>query len=60
MKFPWATYPPYGRNSIKFADKTISEITAHTIGVHHLYPEVNGIIDIGGQDSKVISVSEEK
>ncbi|WP_410510290.1 acyl-CoA dehydratase activase [Methanosarcina hadiensis] len=48
----------YGRNSIKFADKTVSEITAHTMGVHHLYPVVNGIIDIGGQDSKIISVSE--
>lgn len=47
----------YGRNSIKFADKTISEITAHATGVYHLYPNVNGIIDIGGQDSKVISVN---
>ncbi len=47
----------YGRNSIKFADRTISEITAHAMGVYHLYPDVNGIIDIGGQDSKVISVN---
>ena len=47
----------YGRNSIKFADKAISEITAHAMGVYHLYPEVNGVIDIGGQDSKVISVN---
>jgi predicted CoA-substrate-specific enzyme activase len=50
----------YGRNSIKFANKAVSEITAHTMGVHHLYPEVNGVIDIGGQDSKVISVSNGK
>jgi len=50
----------YGRNSIKFANKTISEITAHTKGVYHLYPDVNGIIDIGGQDSKVISVNDGK
>jgi predicted CoA-substrate-specific enzyme activase len=47
----------YGRNSIRFADKAISEITAHAMGVYHLYPDVNGIIDIGGQDSKVISVN---
>ncbi|WP_321417421.1 acyl-CoA dehydratase activase [uncultured Methanomethylovorans sp.] len=47
----------YGRNSIKFADKAISEITAHATGVYHLCPNVNGIIDIGGQDSKVISVN---
>ncbi|HWR24674.1 MAG TPA: acyl-CoA dehydratase activase [Methanosarcina sp.] len=50
----------YGRNSIKFADKAISEITAHARGVYHLYPDVNGIIDIGGQDSKVISVNGKK
>jgi predicted CoA-substrate-specific enzyme activase len=50
----------YGRNSIKFADKAISEITAHSRGVYHLYPAVSGIIDIGGQDSKVISVSDGK
>ncbi|WP_269848480.1 acyl-CoA dehydratase activase [Methanosarcina horonobensis] len=50
----------YGRNSIKFADKAVSEITAHTMGVYHLYPAVNGIIDIGGQDSKIISVSDGK
>jgi predicted CoA-substrate-specific enzyme activase len=47
----------YGRNSIKFANKAISEITAHAMGVFHIYHEVNGIIDIGGQDSKVISVN---
>lgn len=47
----------YGRNSIKFADKAISEITAHALGVYYLYPDVNGIIDIGGQDCKVISVN---
>jgi predicted CoA-substrate-specific enzyme activase len=47
----------YGRNSIKFADRAISEITAHARGVDYFYPDVNGIIDIGGQDSKVISVN---
>jgi predicted CoA-substrate-specific enzyme activase len=50
----------YGRNSIKFANGSISEITAHAKGVHHLYPDVEGIIDIGGQDSKVISVNNGK
>ncbi|MGB9940310.1 BadF/BadG/BcrA/BcrD ATPase family protein [Methanosarcina sp.] len=42
---------------MKFADRAISEITAHARGVYHLCPDVNGIIDIGGQDSKVISVN---
>lgn len=48
----------YGRNRIMFADRTISEITAQAKGVHHLFPAVRGIIDIGGQDSKIIVVKD--
>jgi predicted CoA-substrate-specific enzyme activase len=44
----------YGRSSIGFADKTISEITAHARGVGYLIPSAHTIIDIGGQDSKVV------
>jgi len=50
----------YGKNSIRFAHKAISEITAHARGVSYLYPEADGVIDIGGQDSKVISVKNGK
>jgi predicted CoA-substrate-specific enzyme activase len=46
----------YGRNRITFADHAVSEITAHAKGVSFLYPEVQGIIDVGGQDSKIIVV----
>lgn len=48
----------YGRNAISFADRSISEITAHARGVSFLFPDVNGIIDVGGQDSKVIVVED--
>lgn len=44
----------YGRNAIGFADKTVTEITCHAVGVQHLIPEAKTIIDIGGQDSKFI------
>lgn len=44
----------YGRNNIDFADKTVSEIICHGRGIHFLLPEIRTIIDIGGQDSKVI------
>ena len=44
----------YGRYSVDFADKTITEITCHARGVRHLVPEARTIIDIGGQDSKLI------
>ncbi len=48
----------YGRNSVAFADKTITEITCHAAGVHFLAPDVRAVIDIGGQDSKAITVDE--
>ena len=46
----------YGRKNVKFADRSITEITCHGSGAHFLNPEVRTIIDIGGQDSKVISL----
>ena len=46
----------YGRNSVDFAKKAITEITCHAAGAHHLNREIRTIIDIGGQDSKAISV----
>ncbi len=47
----------YGRNSVTFADKAVTEITCHAAGAHYLDPEVRSVIDIGGQDSKAIAVN---
>ncbi|MHC4155581.1 MAG: acyl-CoA dehydratase activase [Planctomycetota bacterium] len=44
----------YGRNAISLAETTITEITCHAAGVHHLVPEAMTVIDIGGQDSKLL------
>ena len=44
----------YGRNLIDFADTTVTEITCHAWGVRHLAPEARTIVEIGGQDSKLI------
>ena len=49
----------YGRNAIDFADTTITEITCHGVGVHHLVPDAMTIIDIGGQDSKLLRLDED-
>ncbi|MFC1540270.1 acyl-CoA dehydratase activase-related protein, partial [Gemmatimonadota bacterium] len=38
------------------ADLSVNEITAHATGGIRFYPEVDSIFDIGGQDSKFISV----
>jgi len=46
----------YGRNGVAFADKAASEIICHARGVNLLIPEARTVIDIGGQDSKVIGV----
>jgi (R)-2-hydroxyacyl-CoA dehydratese activating ATPase len=48
----------YGRNSVDFADKAITEITCHGTGAHFIDPEIRFIVDVGGQDSKVIRIDE--
>ncbi len=49
----------YGRDTIPFAGKNISEISCHGKGAHHLASHVSTVIDIGGQDCKVIRVDPE-
>ncbi len=44
----------YGRKSVAFAHKAITEITCHGAGALFLNPEIRFIIDVGGQDSKAI------
>jgi len=44
----------YGRERIDFRTNELTEITCHAKGAHFLNPNVRTIIDIGGQDSKVI------
>ena len=48
----------YGRAAVQMGEKSITEITCHAKGAHFLDPSVRTIIDIGGQDSKVIRVDE--
>jgi (R)-2-hydroxyacyl-CoA dehydratese activating ATPase len=48
----------YGRNIIEFADAAVTEITCHAAGVRHLHPDARTIVDIGGEDSKVIRLDD--
>ena len=48
----------YGRTAISEGDRSITEITCHARGAHFLDPSVRTVIDIGGQDSKVIRLDE--
>lgn len=49
----------YGRDNLQIADDTVTEITCHAKGVKFLNPNVRSIIEIGGQDSKIIKLDEE-
>jgi predicted CoA-substrate-specific enzyme activase len=48
----------YGRLKVPFANENISEITCHARGAHWLTPTVRTVIDIGGQDCKVMSMDD--
>lgn len=48
----------YGRSNIPFATDTKTEITCHARGAFFLNPAIRTIVDIGGQDSKVICLDE--
>ena len=49
----------YGRARVATADRTITEITCHGRGAKALAPQAGLVIDIGGQDSKVIRLDED-
>ena len=47
----------YGRISVPYAGKTVTEITCHAKGACYLYNAADlSVIDIGGQDTKIITI----
>lgn len=49
----------YGRDLLSQADKRMTEITCHAKGAAFLHPNTAMVIDVGGQDSKVIVMDKE-
>ena len=49
----------YGRVQAACADEATTEITCHAVGIAVLHPEARTIVEIGGQDSKVIRLSDD-
>ena len=49
----------YGRKLIAAADRTITEITCQCWGVRRQVPDVRTIVDIGGQDSKLVRLRDD-
>ncbi|MFX1410782.1 MAG: acyl-CoA dehydratase activase [Promethearchaeota archaeon] len=48
----------FGKDKIEFADNTKTEISCHAKGAYHYFPRMITVIDIGGQDTKVIKLDE--
>ncbi len=49
----------YGRYKVSFGNTQMTEITCHARGAHFVLPSTRTVIDMGGQDSKAISVGED-
>jgi predicted CoA-substrate-specific enzyme activase len=47
----------YGRHNVPFANDTRTEIGCHARGCYHYFPEAITVVDIGGQDSKIIKLN---
>ncbi|GAB6063501.1 acyl-CoA dehydratase activase [Deferrisoma palaeochoriense] len=46
----------YGRRNVPFADARRTEISCHAKGAYHFFPREMDVVDIGGQDNKIIHV----
>jgi (R)-2-hydroxyacyl-CoA dehydratese activating ATPase len=49
----------YGRKNVAFRSGDKTEISCHARGCYHHFPKAMTIIDIGGQDNKVIRLDEQ-
>ncbi len=47
----------YGRYRVTFGNTQITEISCHGRGAVHMFPETSTVLDMGGQDTKAISVN---
>ena len=49
----------YGRRGIAFGNRSVSEVICHAKGAFYISADICGVIDIGGQDTKVIRLDGE-
>jgi len=48
----------YGRKNVNYVNGHKTEISCHSVGCYHYFPKEITIIDIGGQDNKVIKLDQ--
>ncbi|OGD12012.1 MAG: ATPase [Candidatus Aminicenantes bacterium RBG_13_62_12] len=58
-RFEGITATGYGRHNAPFAATAITEISCHARGSYHHFPRAHTLVDIGGQDSKVVKIDAE-
>lgn len=46
----------YGRHNVTFAHGTRTEIACHARAAHHFFPKRITVVDVGGQDNKIIHI----
>jgi predicted CoA-substrate-specific enzyme activase len=46
----------YGRDRVSGRTRSVTEITCHARGAHHLLPGTRLVVDVGGQDCKAIAL----
>ncbi len=49
----------YGRRNVSYADETRTEISCHAEGSFHHFPQAHTLVDIGGQDNKIIKIDDD-
>ncbi len=49
----------YGRHKISFADRVVPEVIALGKGANYFFNDADGVVDIGGQDTKVLKIDKE-
>ncbi|MCP4422264.1 MAG: 2-hydroxyglutaryl-CoA dehydratase [Chloroflexi bacterium] len=48
----------YGRYRVTFGNTQITEISCHGRGAVHMFPDTRTVLDMGGQDTKAIQISD--
>jgi predicted CoA-substrate-specific enzyme activase len=54
----YITATGFGRDNVSFANSVVTEISSHAKGAYHYFPKKIIIVDIGGQDTKIIKINE--
>lgn len=54
----YAVATGYGAGMVDFADETMTDISCHGAGIHHIFPAARTLIDIGAQFSRAIRINE--